>query len=854
MAKQIVNIGDTANDKNADSLRTAFAKINANFSELYTNLGLDDLPLNLGAFEFTGSTISTTDSSAITIDQATTVTSNLTVGGDIVPTVANGGNLGSLEKPFKSLYVSEQTVYLAGVPISLVPGTNELRVNNVPISQNITYTDIPNAPTDVSDLTDIEGLLGGGGVGQQGPTGATGATGPKGDKGDTGAQGPQGIQGVKGDTGAQGVSVTLQGTKALIADLPAAPLDPQDYAGHGWIVTEGGGDLWFWNLTDQEWNNVGPIVGPQGNPGEQGPIGATGPQGAAGATGATGATGPQGPKGDKGDPGDNANTGNIAFDTGGTAAGIYNSQGGSVVISNLSFWTAEAETAWIEIPAGNSSNPLRIVQEQGNVGIVASTQSWTFNTAGHLVPGTDILQDLGTPTNRFRHLYVGPGSVYIGSNVITESATGNLVLPGVTRATGYYAEEIEDDDDWGTNPVIPGTVTVIDASRYEILAGRPASGNYVAATYIAQKQGNRIDEIDVAAGGSGWTKVEADYARNNNMYATNVDGAIDNFNAGDWQQIPFRVNVKAEDTEYEDIFGGSTLTVITPDDEELENISTLVFTGNGVTTSSVGNSVTIDITGGGGNADLGSFTIESNVLSVNSGTDIYIETYETGGPGESRLILKPQDDDGGDNPTRVEGSYGVGIWSNTTDGDNIHKWLFGTDGTLNLPGDLALPGGLATITTTNGGGDTEISTPGSITLHNSTSDWIFDDTGNLTLPAGGDILNSEGNSVLGGGTPLTVITPEDYEVQGVTILAFTGEGVSVNRVDDITTVTIPGGGGDNSYTPEDPEHWNEPTVNNVAAALDELAARLTALQNYEIDGGNAFTPAAAELIIDGNGA
>lgn len=108
-----------------------------------------------------------------------------------------------------------------------------------------------------------------------------------------------------------------------------------------------------------------------------------------------------------------------------------------------------------------------------------------------------------------------------------------------------------------------------------------------------------------------------------------------------------------------------------------------------------------DETGGGG-ADLGSFTIESNVLSVDSGTDIYVETFETGGPGESRLVLKPQDD-GVENPTRLEGSYGVGIWSNITSGDSIKKWQFGTDG-------------------------------------------------KLTLPAGGDIVDSNGSSVLGGST------------------------------------------------------------------------------------------------------
>jgi hypothetical protein len=53
-----------------------------------------------------------------------------------------------------------------------------------------------------------------------------------------------------------------------------------------------------------------------------------------------------------------------------------------------------------------------------------------------------------------------------------------------------------------------------------------------------------------------------------------------------------------------------SLTVITPDDIEINNVATLVFTGNGVTTSSAGDAVTLDIPGGSG-IDLES--ISSNV-------------------------------------------------------------------------------------------------------------------------------------------------------------------------------------------------------------------------------------------------
>ena len=36
MAKQVINIGRTANDRSGDPLRSAFSKINENFDELYT--------------------------------------------------------------------------------------------------------------------------------------------------------------------------------------------------------------------------------------------------------------------------------------------------------------------------------------------------------------------------------------------------------------------------------------------------------------------------------------------------------------------------------------------------------------------------------------------------------------------------------------------------------------------------------------------------------------------------------------------------------------------------------------------------------------------------------------------------
>jgi hypothetical protein len=118
MAKKIIRTGTTA-DPTGDSLKNAFVKVNDNFTELYNALGLDADTLNIGAFEFAGSTMTTTDSSAIVIDQATTITSNLSVGGDILPQTANGGDLGSSTLPWRSLYVSNNTIYIGGTAVGL---------------------------------------------------------------------------------------------------------------------------------------------------------------------------------------------------------------------------------------------------------------------------------------------------------------------------------------------------------------------------------------------------------------------------------------------------------------------------------------------------------------------------------------------------------------------------------------------------------------------------------------------------------------------------------------------------------------------------------------------------------------
>jgi hypothetical protein len=124
MAKQTINIGSSANDKTGDPLRTAFNKINENFTELYgaspfgqqvtisgnqisANESNADLVLSgsgtggvvASAVRIDGTSLSSSDSTQINVNENLDVGGNITASGNITATgdiFANGNiNLGN---------------------------------------------------------------------------------------------------------------------------------------------------------------------------------------------------------------------------------------------------------------------------------------------------------------------------------------------------------------------------------------------------------------------------------------------------------------------------------------------------------------------------------------------------------------------------------------------------------------------------------------------------------------------------------------------------------------------------------------------------------------------------------------
>ena len=208
--------------------------------------------------------------------------------------------------------------------------------------------------------------------------------------------------------------------------------------------------------------------------------------------------------------------------------------------------------------------------------------------------------------------------------------------------------------------------------------------------------------------------------------------------------------------------------------------------------------------------------------------------------------------------------------------DGAHKWAFETGGDLRLPvgGDIVDSTGASVLN--NGVSITDFGEGFSLTATEKIVTNKLYST-NLTQPNQHYRLTLDTNGV--------VILPDQSIINGATLKSVAGNyaGITAGPVgrDEDSWMWVDGDGawigttystdqktwhfdntgkltlptnGTISFGTDNGDNWNAPLVNTVQAALEELAARITAVENIEIEGGNAYAIAGPELIIDGNGA
>ena len=405
----------------------------------------------------------------------------------------------------------------------------------------------------------------------------------------------------------------------------------------------------------------------------------------------------------------------IAFTTanltnGGNVVALLNN-GNLLLPNNMIFTTSPAiSTTGIVFGDGKFQNTAYTGPDSV---LVNGTHNAALDTTGNLtvpgsiLPSTDVAFDLGSPTNRFRHLYVGPGTVYVGNAAIKTTTSGNLILPGVTRpvASLSFVEQVETAGDqsysFATAP------TIIDNAHFSFLNGNPDSLSFTPATYSTTgiDGDGYVRNITVDTAGSGYSGRVAELAEQD-MWATEAADPINNFVAGDWTQIPFRAETRAGESEYEFGTGGGTDTgditfdgynisstanvvnITASDYAQLESNNNYVWVDNqgahievneggefvfervgGVTRlklpadGDIVDSTGTSVLGGGGNANTGNVVFDGDQLYV-SGTGF--------------LDLRNSDN-------QVElGSNNVGPVIVSVD-EGSYRWEFGADGALTFP-------------------------------------------------------------------------------------------------------------------------------------------------------------------------
>jgi len=97
------------------------------------------------------------------------------------------------------------------------------------------------------------------------------------------------------------------------------------------------------------------------------------------------------------------------------------------------WWDTVYHTLMIFIDDGDSTQWMDITTDIGDTMTLAEAETRYVKRAGdtmsgHLQPATDNVHDLGSPTKRWKDVYIGPGSLYIDGQKVIESVANTITI------------------------------------------------------------------------------------------------------------------------------------------------------------------------------------------------------------------------------------------------------------------------------------------------------------------------------------------------------------------------------------------------------------------------------------------
>jgi hypothetical protein len=120
------------------------------------------------------------------------------------------------------------------------------------------------------------------------------------------------------------------------------------------------------------------------------------------------------------------------YPTGGTN-GVQIAANGAIIASTGIASTLTGTGALIVTGGASISGNLIAPNFYGNISPTPGLS--TVYTTGHVVPSANVVYDLGTPTSRYRSLYLSGNTIYLGNASITTTSSGDVII----NNTGSFA-------------------------------------------------------------------------------------------------------------------------------------------------------------------------------------------------------------------------------------------------------------------------------------------------------------------------------------------------------------------------------------------------------------------------------
>ena len=176
-------------------------------------------------------------------------------------------------------------------------------------------------------------------------------------------------------------------------------------------------------------------------------------------------------------------------------------------------WSTDTEKLYVG--DGTTAGGIAVGNDSAEINVII--QNKLGNVSGNIIPDTDSAYDLGSPTNKFKDLYLSGNSIYLGDNLILRNDAGTLVAEdsSATPVSISLSSNTTSDLAEGSNLYYTTARADSDAKNAISASGdltyNSTTGTFSVTTY-------KSADFDTDLG----TKTTADLTEGSNLYFTDA--------------------------------------------------------------------------------------------------------------------------------------------------------------------------------------------------------------------------------------------------------------------------------------------------------------------------------------------